>query len=674
MRHLLKISETPHAEPRLRPITHLSLRWLIPLAVLGASLAPQVRAQPADGGLPPLAQFIPDDARLFVEIDGLLNLGISLRERNLWPVLEGLLGADSPDGGWPAALAANLGIDSTGAMLRLFGQRVALAAPDWRNLGAGVIVFTNASPRSIEVLFRRAGAGGAATEGQVRVVRSRGGMWLANLGSTVVLGRDRGPDSMFDRAVALLPSPGPNSLAAAAPFRECLADLPGPRLVWAYWAGASGEGPAENTLTGWWPNISQGALAVKTTEGELQIALRGLREGDSEAPYQPRVKLERLLMLPQLTLAAWATSVDARELYASARAAEPPAEYAAIWRLLTEQADGDAFAEQVVSKIGPRCIICFSANFHSPALSPQLALLIESVDANAVVTALQEHAARIAASAGPDSALAVGSEDYTGVPIHTLSWPRTEGGDTLAALMIQDVSPAAAALDGWVVLSTSSDLIHDIIDARSGLTQRLADVLPEDRGALRRAGSVAVLQPVLAQSMLRYWGAMLDLRRAEEQSRARLGISVQAEPVAGAVVVESVDSNGPAAAVLEAGDRILGCGETLLSMDDALGHLRTLVAASKIEEPLRLRVLRGDEILEAPLTLPPIDQPRPQGLSALFHQLGPLEGLILNVSSAILTVERPTASGYRAEVTLLLQPQVRPPTPGPTPPAEIPPE
>ncbi|HRX85486.1 MAG TPA: hypothetical protein P5572_10750 [Phycisphaerae bacterium] len=306
-------------------------RWafaLVPLAACGPAALGQDAPRPRGPALPPLAQYVPDDAGLFVEIDGLLDNSLLLREQHIWPVIERLLGAEDPDGGWPAALATNLGADSTASMVQLFRQRVALAAPNWQNLGEGIIVFTNASPRAMSAFFRRAGSDPVETRGQVRLYRSRGGMWIANLGPTVVLGRARGPQTMFDRATALLAEPGAKSLVAAESFRTCLADLQGPHLIWAYWSTPGPSAEAGGGLTDWWPALRQGALAVRARDNTLQIALRGLRDADAETPYQPRVRLERLLTLPQLTLAAWATSIDARELYTAARAADPPREYA----------------------------------------------------------------------------------------------------------------------------------------------------------------------------------------------------------------------------------------------------------------------------------------------------------------------------------------------------------
>ncbi|MCB9865461.1 MAG: PDZ domain-containing protein [Phycisphaerales bacterium] len=650
-------------------------RWafaLVPLAACGPAALGQDAPRPRGPALPPLAQYVPDDAGLFVEIDGLLDNSLLLREQHIWPVIERLLGAEDPDGGWPAALATNLGADSTASMVQLFRQRVALAAPNWQNLGEGIIVFTNASPRAMSAFFRRAGSDPVETRGQVRLYRSRGGMWIANLGPTVVLGRARGPQTMFDRATALLAEPGAKSLVAAESFRTCLADLQGPHLIWAYWSTPGPSAEAGGGLTDWWPALRQGALAVRARDNTLQIALRGLRDADAETPYQPRVRLERLLTLPQLTLAAWATSIDARELYTAARAADPPREYAHLWRLLTEQVDGDTFADQVIAKVGPRCIVCFSANFRSQKLEPQLALLIESVDAPAVVAALQEHAQRLAESASADANFQVDVEDYTGVAVHTLTWPRGESGDTLAALMAQGVAPAAAALDGWVVLATSRDQIFDIIDARSGLVQRLAEVMPQDWGTLRQAGSVAVLQPILAESMVRYWGSALEQRQAERQSRTRLGVQVETDPSPGVVVVTSVDSNGPAANLLAPGDQIVGCDHQLLHMSGALPHLRTLVAAADGHQPVMLRVLRDGVMQEVALVLPPVENPPPQGLASLFSQLGPVEGLTQSIPCAVLAVERPSTKGYRAQLMLTVQtPQTQAP---PVPPSEIPPE
>jgi len=636
---------------------------------------------PALPQLPALAQFVPHDVGFFAEVDDLLEIGRLLREQNLWQLTSGLLADETDSNGWLDALASNLGVESNEALLSLFGEQVALAAPDWTRVSQGVIVFTHTNQRMIDALLRRSQAQRVETRSGVQVHRSSGGLWLAIRGSTIALARERGRGTVFDRCVVLLNQRGEGSLAASEQFRAAFADLSAPRLIWAYWTtNVSAETP-QSVLTGWWPALRRGALAVRAQDDRIEIALRGTRDEQEEDPsYRPRARLDGLETLPQLTLGAWATSVDAAALFESARQLEPPTAYAELWRMLTADADAARFTDEVVSKVGPRCIVSFGANFRSPNLDPQLALLVESVDAPAVVNALHEHALRIAESAGKEpeaSPFRIESEQYLGVTIHKLAWtrPRPDGPpDTLAALIARGVAPVLAALDDWVILATSNDQMHELIDARNGMTQRMIDILPANRESLAQAGSVAVLQPLLAQSMFRFWGALLADQRTAAQQRSRLGISVRAEPLPGAVVIESIDSNGPAVDLLAPGDTIIACDDRLLAMSGALAHLRTMLASAPENARLKLRVLRSGALVEVNVPLLPmeVDEP-PPGIAALVAPLAPVENLAQSINCAVLAVERAESNRYRASVTLMLDTTRHPPI-NPAAGSEIPPE
>lgn len=658
---------------------------LIVLALALTVSQPPARAQDAENvpsiaNLPPLARVVPKDVGLFVEIDGLLDIGLVFRDQNVWQWVQALLGGVADRRGWPDALAASLGIESSEALLRFFRERVALAAPDWTRLSQGVIVFTSANPRVLDEVLQRPGTRRVGNTGRVALYQSRGGTWLAHRGSTIVLARVRGRGAIFERCVNLLNNDGKDSLAFAEPFRACLTDLEGPRLVWAYWALKPTADQARPALTNWWPALRHGALAIQQQGQDWVVTLRGAPQPDEEPAYQPRVLLDRIGVLPQLSLGVWATTIDARELFTAAREFQWPESYADLGGLLAEVNDPGAFESEVISRIGPRCMVLFGANFRSPSLDPQVALLIESVDAPAVVTALRENVEQLAQSLmerSGEAPFTLTQEDYVGVAIHAVNWPKREGepnGDTLASLIVSGMHPAAAAVDGWVVLSTSVDQVHEIIDARNGMTQRLADVLAHRQAELSQSGSIAVLQPMLVQSIVRYWHALLSERQQVRRGSARLGINVQTEPLPGAVLVDAVDSNGPAAALLAPGDTIFACNGELLAMDGALPHLRKLVSTAPGGQDLTLRALRDGRIIEIAVPLGPDEPaPPPRGLSAVVAQLAPVESLAESVNLAVLAVDRPSDRGYRAQITLQMAPRSKPPTAA-APPTEIPPE
>lgn len=651
---------------------------LVVVLLAGAARAQNNAPAISPQDLPPLAGFVPENVGLFVEIDGLLEIGSVLREQNIWQVIEDLLAHEPGHTGWSEVLAASMGIESRGAMLRLFRERVALAATDWHSLSDGIIVFSLSNPRMIQSILSEPKAHRMEALGEVSLYRSHGGMWIARRGPTLAISRERTP--LFEQCMALLDGRDNKSLANDKSFRVCAADLKAPQLAWAYWSAGGEAEEAPANLTGWWPALRTGALAVRRSGNALEITLRGAPQ-PAESRYQPRVQLDWLSGLPQLSLAAWATAVDAREVFAAARAIEPPAELAHIWELVTTNLDAQQFEDDVVSKVGPRCMIVFSANFRKPELDPQLALLVESVDASSVVAALRANIEQVIAGLtdsadGDESGVGLSSTDYLGVPIHELHWAKRDSSvsrGTLADLVTRDMTPAMAALDKWVVLATTADQVQELIDARNALTQRLGDVVPLADKTYQRAGSVAIMQTALTQSMVRYWSTVLAEERVASSDQSRLGIQVRSEPSPGIVIVDSIDSNGPADGLLQPGDGIIGCSGKLLDMQDTLPNLRTLINTQSPEETRALRVLRGAEILEIEVTPIAVPPPPAQGLAALIEQLGPVENLAGATSSVVLAVERPSPRGYRAKITVNLAQTTRPRRPTPATP-EIPPE
>jgi hypothetical protein len=615
--------------------------------------------------LPPLARFAPADTGLFVEVDGLIQLSMYLRERDMWGVVENLLAEGKAQQGWPAALAASLGIESSRDLARLFRERVALAAPDWQHLSQGVLVFSVSNPQALRLVTRAPRAQRVGSRGQVALYRTHGGMWLAQRNQLMVVARHRDPRSFFDRCVTLLNGPAGGSLADQAGFRATLKDLGAPRLAWAYWSAQERvNSQPSSRLTSWWPDLREGALAVRRGDTGIEIALRGTRNQAPDEGYQPRVRVDRLHRLPQLTLAAWATSVDAAEVFEAAAQLEFPKAYGDTWRAMLADADTVGFRDEVLARVGPRCLLCLSANFRKPELDPQFALLIESVDAPAVVTALRRLTTQALARYTPrenanSSGLQLTSENYHGTDIHTLIWPANGTASSpasLAELAARNMTPSIAAADGWVVLATTRDEIREIIDAQDGLTPTLGETIPLTDTATRRSGGVAVLQSALTHSMLSYWGAVIKEGQVGGGTRLRLGIQVRRDPTPGAVVIENITSNGPADGVLRPGDRIVGCNGQLLRLDEPLAHLRGLLAQPPaLDKPLTLRVLRDDGFLEANIT--PHTRTTGEasrGLAALVEELAAVEQLAGLIESLVLAVERPRGSQYRAQLTLRL--------------------
>ncbi len=628
-------------------------------------------AQSARGPAPPLARFVPADAGLFVEVDNLLQLGDRLKQHDLWHTVEPLIG--DTQGGWTKALADSLGVESTLSMARMFREEVALAAPDWRRLGEGIVVFTQSSPRVLHSIIDRRRAKAMLTVGPVQIYRTRGGLWLAVRQSTIVVAQKRGEGSYFDRSVDLLSGRAGDALFAEDVFRKAFLQLPAPRLASAYWRLPEN---AENAgdLAPWWPRMQHGALVVISDGDAFEVVFQGIASEKRNPTYRPRVLLDRLSGLPQTTLAAWATSVDVRALYESLRDSELP-RLRDLAHAFGDEGDARRFEAEVITRLGPRCLVCLGADLGADALDPQLGIAIESVDARGVVETLHEMAEQFAQATGENGEhrqFELATETHLGVPIHQLRWQRNDQplGETLGALVTQTMSPCFAAQEDWVLFSTSPNHLREIIEARIGVTNRLEPSvrLADQEDQLDHAISVAVMQPSFMQGMLRYWDSVLDERRRMRQALLRLGADWDDQRTAGQVRIRSINSNGLSAGVLQPDDAIVACAGALLSMSDAPADLQRKLAKAPLDQPTLLRVLRGDEMLD--VTLPPLPDSasaEPTALEGLAGKLTPFERLAAQTSAATFSIDRDRGDGFQARAWLLLKPP-------PSTPAEAPPE
>jgi hypothetical protein len=374
--------------------------------------------------------------------------------------------------------------------------------------------------------------------------------------------------------------------------------------------------------------------------------------------------LDRIFSLPQSTLAAWATSLDVHEAFDAAIEKEFPPGIEHWLETLRTRGDVDALRERVLSRIGPRCIAVLGCDFDSPQRLPQVALLIESVDAPQVAEALREIAAQIATQT-EESGIALNQSDHLGAVIHELrlSAKSDPATGTLAALIAENMSPSFAAAGGWLIVASSPDHVRQLIDAAGGLAPALSDVISlEDTAVqMRRAVGLALVQPAFSLGTIRYWDYLLEQRASGARSQVRLGVDVHNDAPPGQVVVASVDTNGPAAGLLMDEDVILGCNGVLLNMESPAAHLRDLLYDSR-GKPVSLRLARSGELIEV-LVPPAMDAPTGAApeLKALLDLIRPIEQIAGELAIAIYSVERPPRGASHAQLVIKFEPQAAAP-------------
>jgi hypothetical protein len=659
--------------------------WLAGFVVCAAAAA-----QPRDSRIPPhfgpLARWAPQSSRLFLQFERLDLVHEQWRNVNAWRLIELALekraAAEGPEPApyWADVLAANLGLSPEAAFDRLFAQQVALAAPDWEHLADGVVLFRLTDR---EVLRDLVGPGkvrpGPRRVGRAKLYQTKAGLWVATDDRVVALSQ-RGPASAdFRKTVDLLAGKSLDSLADLNRYRDQMRLLPGGMQGFLYFdLGLGSREPAgDDPTSGWAPTIHRGVVGIYVSRQQVNFAIRATRDTPRQEPPRPRVDLERLNRLPQTTLLAWATSVDAPGAYRALIDAEPPGAAGLFASLLERVLDLQQLEETLVSNLGPRTIVVWGQTLREPSALPQLALLFESRDARAAALALEGAAQAFLATrappAGDSTNAAVQHLDHLGTTITRVPFAplvsNAPDGSVVSQLGLH-VQPCFAALDGWLVLALTPDHLREIIDADRGLIPTLGEAPELGRAGRQRARAVVLglAQPALAAQVIQGWltglrspdespwaGLLLGETGSDRPRRRTLGIGMRVQQVPGRVRVARVYPGTPAEGHLLPGDEILGVESHLLSLAEPNEDLRSRIAAVGHQDPVTLRVWREEELLDVVV---PLGRPAgPESPSAgVVEALEQLTRLGQELTYAAYSVSASRSDQYVAMLTLGFRP------------------
>jgi len=394
-------------------------------------------------------------------------------------------------------------------------------------------------------------------------------------------------------------------------------------------------------MTPLWASGTSNAIGLQGRQNLLEVTHVGQINSNGLRDYRPRVRFKQVRQLPQTTLASWSTTIKWREFLTDPNLDPKIIELLKIVGVFGANGQADIH-EDVVANLGLRCTMIIGADFADKNLRPRAAIMIESVDSHAIVAAVNKYVQITDESERPADGKASADDANK---IHTIEIPKRPSdpdGDTIGALIAENLAPAYAAINGWFVISTSPDHVKEIIEASQGKSPRLEDVLPIHAHTRRvnRAIDLVIVQPSFLHGILQFWESQLIARAPSKKDGSRLGIDVQSDVLPGQVVVVNVDSNGVTANRLRPGDRILGCNAILLDFDNPNQHLRDMLAPDG--PALTLRVLRGDNIVDVPI--PPSPREPTQSTSRIGELLTgaePFQSLFLNSTIALYIKERP---------------------------------
>ncbi len=610
-------------------------------------VAPSVFASdPPRFRIPRIAQYVPADAGLFVFSDRILATELDTDDDGILQLMLKLSGGNPV--GWKAMLTEALGLDSNAALRELLKERLAIAAPDWNHLEDGVIIIDEYNKRLLPLVTGKGRVKKQEKDNDVNIFQTPSGLWVAATRRILILSQRSDDKSVFRRSAKLLAGGNDAPLASNAQFRTCVSGLPPGCKACLYWHDQALEATAAKSagtvVSPLWASSSSNAVGLQGQQNVLEVTHVGPLNSNGATDYRPRVKFQQVRQLPQTTLASWSTSIKWRDFLSDPKMDPKIVDVLKMIGVFGEGGQSDIH-EDIVANLGPRCTVIIGADFADKYLRPRAAIMVESVDSQAIVAAINKYVGNSNESKQPTETTNGDSAEPDPPKVHTIALPArppAPKGDTIGALIAEELAPSYAAIDGWFVVSTSPDHAQEIIEASLGKSPRLEDVLPIHAHTQRvgRATDLVIVQPSFLHGILQFWESQLQTRTTPKPYGSRWGIEFQTELLPGQVVVVNVDSNGVAANRLLSGDRILACNAILLDFENPNQHLKNLMAP--VEAPMTLRVLRSDSVLDILIPQPPNDtSPATSRINTLLTGAEPFQSMFLNSTIALYIKDRP---------------------------------
>lgn len=618
--------------------------------------------QPQPRGASVLSSYVPDEVVFYAEFDNLNKAKEQLTGTDVWRFIRQFAGQAS-DQPWQTLLTQELGLDAERTLDVLSRTKFSVAVRRWDQLDQSVIIVLRPAGFSIDntiSLFVGNDVRRKWRKGRVQMAEAGGGLFVAVGRQVVVVSPTAETDSLMDRIVARLNNRGINSLARHPPFREQVMHLPRARLALAYWNQRDLQNASNDSAHRWLDAFEVGVLGLYVRDGRTEIVAREAVIADQEFVYRPRVRPHSLEMLPQSTLAAWATTIKPDEIWDSLEEDPPHETVGRLMRAVRSRIDADSFRSEVLDRLGPRMITVLGCEFATDERRPLVGVLLECVATDDVLAKLDNMVDPLT-DADPVGELTLRKSDHLGTTIYELQLARPPQGSvrSMAQLFAQDLRPALAVMDGWLITSTSPQHVRQILDAARGLTPSLGDMvnLQVERERIRRSVGVVVVQPAFAVSTLRFWRQLLNesVQPVDApQPGETLGVALSDQSADGRVVIASVDSNGVSAATLRPGDVILACDGKVLSLSDTLSHFSQLISQRQDDRRIALRLMRDDRLMDVEIALQPpgVSSAQWSGsneVEQMLAALAPIEDLASRLGLAVYASIKPPRTAASSE-------------------------
>ena len=595
------------------------------LTISAAAIAQSVQRSP--NRPVSLAAFVPAEAGLFIEINGLTENPDSDRSRNARRLLDLLLGPTGPgdhDAPWRNMLLRGLGLDPDRGFGPLFARRLAIAAPSWSRLSEGaILVRLQPGDELLDKTFAPDHADSIDGKKDVIVYRTHTRLSAATNSDVLAISQRNHADSLYHGIVQRMLTGSGNMLADDPEFRAQTQDLPRRRDGTAYVRFEADQAAKPRGLRRWlpWP-LTQLAVGVRVEADHVNFAFRAKRAHERKARVAARPSMKRMLRLPLTTLVAWSAELDVAGAFRNLVDREGTSIEPAYLRRFLDILDSDDFEDGIVRNLGPHAIITWDQYLGPGTEVPQIAIILESDDALACANLLAEAIQAVVTFSDitnrgrPGPRLRLSRTHYLGTAIHEIRLPFEAQGEPLWS-----VQPAFAAVGDTFVIAISADQIRNLIDAEMGLASTL-NSLPEFARSRREERGTVVLgfaRPALIAQTVDQWlgtpdGAMARWiaqsiggppgETASDAPMPKLGIGMRPGDRPGTVHVVRVDPKGRGAGRILPGDHILGVNGSLLSLASPTADLRQRVIAEAASGQWIFRIERDGQFADVTIPCP----------------------------------------------------------------------
>ncbi|MEE8386511.1 MAG: hypothetical protein V3S01_11410, partial [Dehalococcoidia bacterium] len=422
-------------------------------------------------------KIVPADAGFYVELRDLAGIRRQFGELGIWRTVRELSEKDAAGAStqpWQRRTEELLGLNPEAAISILLGRRTALIAASSAQWQDGVLLADLARAADLSPLLRRWGATRVTNEGPVGKYSLSGGITLAVLGRTLVLGPAGDPDGLWGRTVLLLSGQRGPTLAGRSEFAGLWSRLSQDYQCLAYAVWPEGDATA-------FRGCSRVLVGVSVEPWGISGEIRGFRERAEEDALP--VDLSAVGGLPVNSMAVWADSFDFSSLTGDAAEEWSRGQDLLLQLLLGSFATPSGGSSGLLGRLGPGYVVVVGPDRSASSASftlPAMTAIIEAREAKEVARRL-DMVFGFLAQAVAVMGMPRGQEPQDMPIIRTrcekVELHHMEIGPLLARRtgleVLEGMRPCWAVLDGRLILSTSSDHVEEIVRASRGKLPRL---------------------------------------------------------------------------------------------------------------------------------------------------------------------------------------------------------